>query len=352
MTRYVYPGSFSPPTIGHFKIVLKACEIFPKVTILCSRNTEKSNNWFDEKTCKKMWQSYKLPSNAEVKTFDELRNEISPQEKTVMIRGIRNENDYLDEGKVMKLNHEKFGIDTFVYFRSDAEYAHISSSIVRKLALDLDLLNLSKYVSPYIMTNLIEKVLNIKNIYLVVGKPGSGKSTFLDMLSDINSENGIIKTDKWSDEFKPLIAKEFGTDNLIQLVLRHEKEVSRFLSDKWFSNLKSELIKEKNKKNIFVEAAYGLSPNKSLFRFLGRKIIYIGCESESENIDRNVARDTPELIPFIEKIPGKEESEKIVRDEGLTLITINTSCTLEELKFKAEQLNAEIQRESKKKEVP
>lgn len=87
MIRYVYPGSFSPPTMGHFKVAERASQTFPQVTALCSRNTDKEMPWFGEKECKKMWLSYPLPKNVMIETFDDFRKNVGSPERLVMIRG-------------------------------------------------------------------------------------------------------------------------------------------------------------------------------------------------------------------------------------------------------------------------
>lgn len=343
MKHYVYPGSFCPPTYGHLRIVRRAAELLPSVTVVCSTNQDKVGRWFSETECKLMWSAYQLPDNVVVKTFDELHNnhDIALCD-CVMIRGIRNADDYVHEQRVMELNYNKFGISNYLYVIAEPEFANISSSLVRKDAEKLSLETLYQYVAPTIISSLLEHVLGIKNIIMVVGRPASGKTTFLRMLQNINSCNTVIETDQWSDCFKPFLTKHFACDDLIRLSLERDKEVSQALKDMWIAKLKESLSMAPRGSSVFVEAAYGLSANKSLFRFLGGKVLYLGCEDEEINKQRMIARGTPELVPFIKRIPNLEGSRRIAEENNLSLLAVNTLCAESELKEKASSVSATV----------
>lgn len=349
MVRHVYPGSFCPPTLGHLRIVERAAALLPEVVIVCSKDENKNNRWFREEECKDMWLAYQLPSNVSVHTFDELRG--SPASEYVMIRGIRNADDYGHEQKVMELNNKRFGINNYLYLIAEPDFSEISSSLVRSEAEKLSLETLHHYVAPMIVSQLLEHVLCLNNLIMVVGKPASGKSTFLRMLGAIDVRNVVIETDQWSDSFKPLLKERFACDDLIRLALERDQEVSHAIKEMWFAKLKESLGNVLERSNVFVEAAYGLSANKALFRFLGGRILYLGCEDDEVNKRRMIVRGTPELIPFLERIPNLEESQRIAQKNNLSFLVVNTLCKQEELEAKARALNATISQKNKKEET-
>lgn len=342
--EYVYPGTFAPPTYGHMQIALKAANLFPRVTILCSHNTEKGDRWFDEETCRTMWSSYPLPENVRIVTFNEFTREARSNSRIIMIRGVRDESDHDHEKDVLFSNYRRFGVDSCCYFIADPEYANISSSTAREMTKLLDLDKLYRLVSPCVVSELLKTTLDVSNIFLVVGKPGSGKSTFLRMMAEENKNNHFIETDRWNDSFKDAVSKRFGTDNLIELTLQRDAEVSAFLKDAWLGRLADELREAPKNSNVFVEAAYGLVPEKSLFRFIGGNVLFFGCDDPSENAARVVNRGTRELLPFIERIPGLEESRRIAEEHRLAFTYINTSCSLDELRRRADVFRRTINR--------
>ena len=337
-TRYLFPGNFSPPTYGHFNIVKRASELFPSVTIVCSENKNKQDKLFTQEEAVTLWKYYNLPDNVSVITFDELKNTIDSK-NIVMIRGIRNKADHIHESEVLELNHKLFGIDNTLCILADDNDKEISSTRVREAAAILDFIELAKMAHPMVVSAMLEKQLQARNVFLVVGKPASGKSAFLKMLNEINSDNYIIKTDDWSKDFAHIIRARFpGSSCLTTTVKNNDEEVSRILLEPWLARLKSELLKVPPGSNIFIEAAFGLIPYKALYRYIGGKILYVGCENSLE-IQKRLKRRGEKHGVFLSAIPDKKLSKETAKEQGLQLNTVNSNCNLDEFRVVATNFN-------------
>jgi pantetheine-phosphate adenylyltransferase len=335
---YVFPGSFSPPTVGHLYVVRKAAAFLPEVTIVCSSNPAKKNPWFTQEECKKLWLSYPLPAHVHVVTFAEIEHAVNGPD-LVMIRGIRDEKDYDYEKKVLFYNAHHYNVSKALYIVHDQpEEQFCSSTKVRALAEELNLEELGAYVSPMVLSALLEKVLKIKNLFMVVGKAGSGKSTFLKMLHEIDPRNVYINTDELNHELRPLIREHFKGENLIDVALHKEDELLKLITHPWLELLKTRLKSVPSDSNVFLEIAYGLQSNKQMYRYVGGKVLYIGCKQET-NIARNKQRGTPHLQVFIDRIPDLEATQKIAKEQQLELMSINTDCSLADLQYQAQQFN-------------
>jgi pantetheine-phosphate adenylyltransferase len=338
---YVFPGTFSPPTYGHLDIVLQAVESFPEVIIVCSVNSEKSKVMFTPDECKELWKTYDLPQSVKVFTFDEFQAMKIEPDRIVMIRGIRDREDMEHERKVMLLNKEEYGITKFYYIFSRDEYVKISSTKARQHAEEMDLVALSEEVSPLVITALLEQTIPTKNIFMVVGKPAGGKSTFLKMLERMDDNNVYINTDYFNQQLKSFLKERLG-DNLLNVATNNEKLLKEIIAGPWIELLIKSLKEAPKKSNIFVEIPYGLQADKELYRLIGGKIIYIGCD-DKEVAARNEQRNTPHLKEFINRIPDKEESARIVEQANLKAYYIDTNCSLEALTSVAQSFNEVIQ---------
>jgi len=335
--QYIYPGSFCPPTYGHFGVIKKVAKIVPALNIICSTNQGKEGHrWFSEEECKEMWEGYKLPPNVTVTTLEEFKNSSFVKENIIMVRGIRTEADIQEEKEVMLYNKEKFGIDKYFYFWSDCDLNTISSSAARQKAQELDLESLSKIVAPLVVTKLLEKALGLKNLFLVVGKPGSGKSTFLNFAIENSSDLFHINTDGFNQQLKPLLHKTFPGQDLTEVAKNDLESLKKAIGKEWLALLQESLrqLNHCGKKHVFVEVPYALAPEYKLYRLLGGKIIYFGCE-ETDNKQRVLGRRTPEHLDFIQIIPGKEVSTEIASTEKLQISFIDTCCPLSEMRSRA-----------------
>ena len=154
---FVYPASFCPPTFGHFHTVKKAAVIVDHLILICSINPKKTGQIFTPKECVGLWHSYPLPANVEVMTLAEfVERKIDPK-RIVMVRGIRDKIDSDYEQQVMFFNYQNMGIDKYFYLISDDVHKEISSSKVRQLAKEMQLEKLGEYVSPLVLSKLLEK---------------------------------------------------------------------------------------------------------------------------------------------------------------------------------------------------
>jgi pantetheine-phosphate adenylyltransferase len=324
---YVFPGSFCPPTYGHLHTLRKAAAMFDHVVVICSTNPQKHDNWFTPQECVRLWHSYDLPDNVSIQYFGQQSHDLS---QVTMVRGLRDADDMNYEQQVMDFNHREFGISSYIHLFCNPEFSQVSSSRARQAATKLELEKLPQYVSPLVATALLERVLQARKLFLVVGKPGSGKSTWLRHLCQYKG-NYWVDTDQFSDQLKPILQRKFGRNDLVELYLEQPEEVTAAIKEPWFKLLAQVLRKAPKDSNIFVEVAYGLAEDKQMFRFVGGQVIYVDCVDAEQNLDRINQRGTPEHKPFIDRIPGWAESVSVAKKYKLRLLSIDTTGPLDGL---------------------
>jgi len=324
---FIYPGSFDPPTYGHFHIVKKFVEIYNlPLTIVCSENPDKQDGWFTTDEVKAMWKTYDLPKGVEVLSLSELQANYSHKEyRFIMVRGIRDNKDAEYEKEIMIYNNREYHIDNFIYIYCDKSFLNVSSTKVRNKAKNYDFHDLHLDVSIGVIRYLWKSVLSIEDIILVVGRPGSGKTTLLKKL--VKQDDGIryINTDDYNQALKPKLKQYFQTDDLFEIAKTREQELISVISKSWLDLLFQDLAKTNDlfadTEVVVVEIAYGLQPRKDMYRFVGDHVLNIWC---SDNLSRNTNRNTERLKFFIDKIPDLNETIAICEQNSLKLINVCT----------------------------
>lgn len=141
-----YAGSFDPFTLGHLELVKQASSIFSKIIIGIGANPEKKRRYDKVKMKEAIEQTLveeKL-TNCKVVIYEGFTYQAAQSNNSnILIRGLRNETDYIYEEEISKFN-DNFGINT-IYLRA-GNFGHISSSFVYKE------LQSNKDISDYVPT--------------------------------------------------------------------------------------------------------------------------------------------------------------------------------------------------------
>lgn len=330
---YIYAGTFSPPTLGHFHILQKISRLVPHVHVTCGQNPHKTEKWFKPEECVQLWNTYPLPENVSVSTLADVPVAPEDYKNIILVLGIRDEADYAYTGEVLKQNRELFGIDKYLLVHSDPEFEKISSTRARQLATDLELFELGQIVSPLVVSALLEKVLGLRSLHLVVGKPASGKSTIMRALCQKFPNVHYLDTDRTvTPQLKDMTRDFFGSDDILQALVEREDELIQKIYQPWLRLIATELRKAPTGADVFVEVATALQPNKQVYRYLGGKVVYLGC-GEEINHQRIEGRGTQLHHQLVSRIPGLEESEQIAREHKLSLHCVDSRRPINEATY-------------------
>ena len=129
----LFPGSFDPFTKGHEVVVRKSLQLFDEVVIGVGVNSKKSSLFDLDKRIMHIESLFKDTDKVRVTKFQMLTvnfcKEIGAQ---LIIRGLRDSNDFSYERSIAHMNYEIAEIDT-VFFLTEQRYTAISSTIIREI---------------------------------------------------------------------------------------------------------------------------------------------------------------------------------------------------------------------------
>ena len=130
----IFPGSFSPFTIGHQSIVERALSLFDKIIISIGINSEKPEYFSIEKRMKWIQAVYSNNPKIEVKKYKGLTVDFCRKESaSFILRGLRNSHDFKFEKNIAHMNKDLDSSIETVFIITSPEISHISSSIIRDI---------------------------------------------------------------------------------------------------------------------------------------------------------------------------------------------------------------------------
>ena len=125
-----YAGSFDPFTNGHLELVKQASFIFDSIIIGIGINPQKERRFLKEEMKTAIEETLKEEklNNCKVVIYESFTYQAAKDnDSSILIRGLRNETDYLYEEEIAKYN-DQYGINT-IYLRA-RENGNLSSSFV------------------------------------------------------------------------------------------------------------------------------------------------------------------------------------------------------------------------------
>ncbi len=135
MNIAIFPGSFDPPSYGHLNVIERASKIFDKIDVVVSENPEKHNLFTADERVLMLKTLVEPYANVEVHKWDKLIVEYAQKhDAKVLIRGIRNVNDFSYEFELSLVNHNlNPGIET-LFIPTETRYVIVKSSSIKELA--------------------------------------------------------------------------------------------------------------------------------------------------------------------------------------------------------------------------
>ncbi len=133
--KAIYPGSFDPPTNGHFDLIERGSKIFDELVVAILRNPDKDPLFSVSDRRKMLEEITSHFDNVSVDTFDGLTVDYALQvEASAILRGIRAISDYEYELQMALMNRKlQPGLET-VFMMPAAKYSYLSSRLVREVA--------------------------------------------------------------------------------------------------------------------------------------------------------------------------------------------------------------------------
>lgn len=130
----LFPGSFDPFTKGHQAIVERALPLFDRLVIAIGVNRAKKGWMPVEERLEKLRALYANEPRVEVVAYETLTMDLAAEYGAkYVLRGVRSVADFEYERTIADANRKIGDLET-IFLISDADTAHISSSLVRELA--------------------------------------------------------------------------------------------------------------------------------------------------------------------------------------------------------------------------
>jgi pantetheine-phosphate adenylyltransferase len=135
MPAAIFPGTFDPLHWGHLAVLRRAKVIFPQLTAVVLENAGKTP-WFTAAERVAMLEEVLEPLQIGVVARQTLTVRAAVElGASVLVRGVRNATDWDYESALALANRRLEPSVETVFLVTDPEWAHLSSSLVKEMAV-------------------------------------------------------------------------------------------------------------------------------------------------------------------------------------------------------------------------
>lgn len=156
----VYPGSFDPITYGHLDIIMRSAKLFDMLYIGVLNNSSKSALFTAEERVEMIRAVTQGIPDLKIEAFEGLLVDYANLiHADAIVRGLRAVTDFEYEIQLAQTNHKlNSRVDT-VFLTTSTEYAYLSSSVVREIAMYKG--DISQFVPKAIIGTIYDKIKSI-----------------------------------------------------------------------------------------------------------------------------------------------------------------------------------------------
>ena len=135
MIKAIFAGSFDPPTFGHLNIIERAQKLFSEIHVVIAVNKNKNYCFSGEERLEVIQKLVSRWSNVSVHLWDSLIVDYAKKIKAdVLIRGVRNDNDFLYEIDLSIMNKSFNPQIETLFLVPDPKFFVLRSSSIKELA--------------------------------------------------------------------------------------------------------------------------------------------------------------------------------------------------------------------------
>ena len=187
--KAVYPGSFDPVTYGHMNVVEQAAPLVDELILGIGINEGKVPVFSLEERRKILKAVTDHLENVTVKPFRGMTVDFCRKEcASVMIRGLRDENDARSEMSLARENRRQAPEIRTVFIPADSQLVDVSSSATKAI---LEVLGDVSNAVPMTVKQALESRKFHRYYIGVTGESGSGKSTITAAMAQQAEAEGI-----------------------------------------------------------------------------------------------------------------------------------------------------------------
>lgn len=153
MNKAVYPGTFDPFTIGHLDVIKRASKLVDELHVVVADNVRKTPTFTTEERIEMIKRVTKdIPNLIVTSTNDLVVRYATQNDINLMIRGLRNIQDYENEYALYQFNRNiNRSVETMILFPSSRNH-FVSSSAIKELVTH------HADISPYVPKELIKDI--------------------------------------------------------------------------------------------------------------------------------------------------------------------------------------------------
>lgn len=133
----LYAGSFDPVSNGHINLIQRGAALFDQLVVVVATNTSKKSLFTTEEKVQLMQENLTdLPNVTVVEHTGGLTIDLAKElNATILLRGIRNVNDFEYEADVAAMNKTQNKEIETVFLTADEQYRFVSSSLIKEVAM-------------------------------------------------------------------------------------------------------------------------------------------------------------------------------------------------------------------------